>query len=77
MVYIDVRTADEYNEKHLEGAMHFDMLQMTTGKFPKLDKDTPIVLYCRSGGRAEIAKNLMLSSGFTDVTNGGGLSDLM
>ncbi len=77
MVYIDVRTDEEYNEKHKPGAIHHNIELMMDGKFPDLEKDTPVVLYCRSGGRAGRAKTLMQNAGFTNVTNGGGLDDVI
>jgi rhodanese-related sulfurtransferase len=35
-----------------------------------LSSDQEIVVYCRSGGRAESARSKLLQLGFTDVVNG-------
>jgi phage shock protein E len=35
-----------------------------------------VVLYCRSGHRAGVAKSILEKNGFSDVTNGGGLKDM-
>ncbi|MCA9695924.1 MAG: rhodanese-like domain-containing protein, partial [Myxococcales bacterium] len=39
------------------------------------DPSKPIVLYCRSGRRADAAKEELLQAGFTRITNLGGLKD--
>lgn len=75
-VYIDVRTDQEWEEGHLDDAMHFDVEKIKQGQIPDLAKDTPILLYCRTGRRAEEAKNILLASGFTNVSNIGGLEEL-
>jgi len=40
------------------------------------DHKHPVVLYCRSGHRAGVAKSILQKNGFSDVTNGGGLTDM-
>jgi phage shock protein E len=77
MIYIDVRTTDEYNDGHVPGAINFDVADMLLGELPDVSKDAEIVLYCRSGGRAETALGIMQKAGFTNVTNGGGYLDLV
>ena len=42
----------------------------------KLGRDTPIYLYCGSGGRAEMAKQRLELLGYTNVTNAGGLDEV-
>ncbi len=75
-VLIDVRTASEYAEGHLEGAR---LLDVTDGELqqalPDLDPAATYLVYCRSGNRASQAKALMEDAGFTDVTNLGSLND--
>lgn len=39
---------------------------------PGVDKDTPIITHCGGGGRGQLAKDFLLSNGFTNVLNGGG-----
>ena len=75
-VVIDVRTASEYAEGHLEGAR---LLDVTDGELqqalPDLDPSARYLVYCRSGNRASQAKALMEDAGFTDVTHLGSLND--
>jgi rhodanese-related sulfurtransferase len=36
------------------------------------DLDTPIITHCGGGGRGQLAKDFLMSKGFTKVLNGGG-----
>ncbi len=72
MLQIDVRTPDEYATGHYPDAINHELDLMMQGNFPDLPKDTEIQVYCRSGGRAGVAKQLMEQAGFTHVTNIGG-----
>ncbi|GAB55936.1 phage shock protein E [Glaciecola punicea ACAM 611] len=75
---IDVRTDAEFNEGHLSQALHIPHTTMLQGEgFADLDKTKPVVLYCRTGGRAGQAKAFLEDQGFTDVTNAGGISELI
>ena len=76
MIYIDVRTKEEFDGGHVDGALHHDIMQMMQGFFPNLKKDTNITLYCQSGNRAMIALDMMHTAGFTHVTSGGGIADI-
>lgn len=71
MIYIDVRTKGEYDTGHKDGALHHDIMDMMSGTFPELPKDSEIVLYCESGNRSMMAKSMMQDAGFTNVTDGG------
>lgn len=75
-VVIDVRTLEEYDAGHLDGALHLDW---NSGEFAagiaELDKDEQYLLYCRSGNRAGQAKAHMEEQGFTDVVNLGSLEE--
>jgi phage shock protein E len=75
-VWIDVRSPTEYASGHLQQATlsPFDGIEAGIAQL-QLSKDTPIYLYCRSGGRAEVAKNRLEALDYTNVTNAGGLED--
>ena len=76
---IDVRTADEFNQGHLKGAINLDV---ESGQFDTalatLDKSKTYALYCHSGRRATIAAKKMADAGFTSIINfnNGGFADL-
>lgn len=77
---LDVRTADEFGEGHVEGAIQIphDELGDRIGEVLEKqggDKHKPIVVYCRSGRRADTAKQVLLENGFDQVTNLGGYTD--
>jgi len=75
-VWIDVRTDEEWNAGHLQGAAHISFEEISD-KIATIteDKDAPIKLYCRSGRRAGVAKESLEKMGYTNVVNVGGLED--
>ncbi len=77
MTYIDVRTKEEYDKGHKEGALLFDIMDMMQGDFPEVPKDEEIILYCESGNRAGMAKTLMEQAGFQHVTNAGSVEQYL
>ena len=75
---IDVRTPDEYAAGHLAGAQNIDVEAADfASRISSLDKETPYLLYCRSGRRSAIAAEQMAKAGFTDIVDGGGMADLV
>lgn len=77
-VWIDVRSADEFKQGHLEGAVNVPHEQIAS-EIAKIspDKNAPVNLYCRSGRRAEVALQELKKLGYTNVTNHGGYDDLV
>ncbi len=75
-VVIDVRTPEEYDAGHLEGAT---LLDLNGGEFaaalPTLDPQAQYVVYCRSGNRSGQAVKMMEDAGFTSVTNLGSVEE--
>jgi phage shock protein E len=69
---LDVRTKLEYLIGHRKGAHYFNLDRLIAGELPNIPKDTPVGVYCASGNRSEVAKQLLLKQGFSDVTNLGG-----
>ena len=72
----DVRTPEEFSTKHVDAAINFNVEDMQAGSLPNVAKDSEIYVYCRSGNRSNQAKQILESSGFTNVTDLGGLTDL-
>ena len=73
-ILIDVRSAEEFAEGHLNGALlmpHTQVGRMIGSQVP--DKDTPIILYCHSGFRAVIAKLTLKVKGYKRVQNFGSM----
>ena len=77
-VWIDVRSAEEFNAGHLQDAVNIPHDKIIEGvKALGSDKDSPINLYCRSGRRAEAALTELKNAGYTNVINHGGYEDLV
>jgi phage shock protein E len=78
-VVIDVRTAEEFASGHVQGAINipYDQIAENIKSIPGLKKEDSILLYCRSGHRAGIAKQTLENIGFTKVQNGGGIDYLV
>ena len=71
---IDVRTQNEWDSGHLEGAQHIewqDILKLTES----ISKDQEIYLYCRSGNRSGKAAKILQENGFKQAINAGSISE--
>lgn len=71
-IIIDVREPDEYARGHVDGALNIPPNELLTGagKLADVPKETELVLYCVSGSRSNVARNILQSYGFTNVVNG-------
>lgn len=69
---VDVREPVEFNSGHVEGAINIPPTELMSGAKALQDvpKDTEIVLYCVSGSRSNVAKNILTGMGFTNLENG-------
>lgn len=69
-VLLDVRTPQEFNAGHLQGAQNIDWL---SGEFDALVKplkrDETVYVYCKMGGRSAKAQARLKELGFTNVIN--------
>lgn len=77
-ILVDVREPDEFAAGHIEGAVNIPrgVLEFQVDAHPALAcatdpalarKDMPLVLVCRSGGRAALAADSLQAMGFADV----------
>lgn len=74
-VVLDVRTAAEFAEGHLDGALNIDVQGGTFDtEVAELDRDATYVVYCRTGNRAGTAISRMSDLGFESLINAGSLS---
>jgi rhodanese-related sulfurtransferase len=67
-VVLDVRTAEEFDEGHIAGAVNISHDEIE-GNIAKLApyKDKTIVVHCRSGRRAASAESDLLNNGFKQL----------
>ena len=75
-VIIDARTQEEFDEGHIENAIlipEYEITERAEREIP--EKDTLILVYCRSGRRSKIASDALVSLGYTNVKEFGGIID--
>lgn len=75
---LDVRSESEYASAHVPGSKLIPHTELSSrvqelGATP----ETPIVVYCRSGRRAEAAIKTLREKGFLNLYNAGGVADLL
>lgn len=76
--WIDVRTPNEYSTSHVSSAVNipFDEIANKIAALTN-DKNAEIYLYCRSGRRADIAKNTLQNMSYNKVDNIGSLASAL
>lgn len=75
-IILDTRTQEEYEQGHIPGAIlipHDQIKDLAEGLLP--DKDQLILVYCRSGRRSKLAAQDLLSLGYTNIKEFGGIID--
>ena len=76
VMLIDVRSESEFGEGHVEGAVNFDFeAGVLAERLPMLVPDLTYGVYCRTGRRSALAKEMMEAAGFTDVRDLGSLEE--
>ncbi|MCC8157805.1 MAG: rhodanese-like domain-containing protein [Phascolarctobacterium sp.] len=75
LTVIDVRTKEEYASGHVPGSIliPFDEIKAKAGQLPQ-DKNTEIVVYCRSGRRSAIAADTLIALGYNRIYDMGAVS---
>ena len=75
-ILLDVRSPEEYASGYLQGALNIPHDRIGTEIAAVVpDKSAQVILYCRSGRRANTALEVMRAMGYTNVSNFGGLED--
>lgn len=64
-VLLDVREQDEWDEAHIEGAIHIPMSELMS-RMDELSKEKPIHIMCHSGGRSLYAVEYLAHAGHDD-----------
>ncbi len=75
-ILLDVRTQEEYDEAHIEGAVllpDYEIKEKAGERLP--DKNAMILVYCRTGRRSAASANQLLEMGYTQVIDFGGIVD--
>ena len=68
IVLLDVRSAKEYNQGHIAGAINvsYDNVESQLAQLTKYQQ-SKVVVYCRSGRRAGIAEQVLAENGFSHL----------
>ena len=76
-ILVDVRTEDEYNEEHIDGALLLSLDTITEESAVDVidSKDSYIILYCQSGNRSHQALEKLEELGYTNVYDLGAISN--
>ena len=75
-ILLDVRTIEEFNEKHIPDAVNIPNESIGTQPISALpDKDQLILVYCRSGNRSKQASEKLVALGYTNIVECGGIND--
>ena len=75
-VIIDARTQAEFDEGHIGNAILIPEYEITDRAEKEIpEKDTLILVYCRSGRRSKIAADALAQLGYTNVKEFGGIID--
>ena len=69
---VDVREPHEREAGHVAGSRHIEFSRLSQ-EAASIDRDKPLVLYCRMGGRSSVALQAFKASGFDAHNMEGGL----
>ena len=75
-VLLDARSEEEFSEGHIPGAIvipYEEVSERAEAEIP--EKDVPVFVYCRSGRRSKIAAEELVSLGYSEVYEFGGIID--
>lgn len=71
-VLIDVRTEEEYKQGNIKNSINIPLNEIETLDY---EKDTVIIVYCRSGARSKNAANVLINNGYTNVYDFGSIDN--
>ncbi|MGN1235242.1 MAG: rhodanese-like domain-containing protein [Christensenellaceae bacterium] len=73
-VLLDVRSSEEYQSGHIAKSVNIPLDKIGSIEYTIEDRNTPIFVYCLSGGRSARAVAYLQKAGYTNVKNIGGIS---
>lgn len=76
VIILDVREQDEYDSGHIPGAILLPVSTIdedtATAVIPQ--KDSSVLVYCRSGNRSKTASSTLAELGYTSIYEFGGIN---
>lgn len=70
---IDVREAYEREAGHIDGTRHIELVELSSAA-ASVERERPVVFYCRVGSRSAMAAQAFRASGFEAYSMQGGLA---
>ena len=76
VIILDVREQDEYDSGHIPGAVLLPVgtIDEETAASVIPDKDSTVLVYCRSGNRSKTASSALAELGYTNIYEFGGIN---
>lgn len=76
IISLDVREQDEYDSGHIPGAVLLPLgnIDETTAAEVIPEKDSTVLVYCRSGNRSKTASSKLAELGYINIYEFGGIS---
>ena len=76
VIILDVREQDEYDSGHIPGAVLLPVgtIDETTAAEVIPEKDSTVLVYCRSGNRSKTASSTLSELGYTGIYEFGGIN---
>lgn len=76
IIVLDVREQDEYDSSHISGAVLLPVGTIDEESAAEVipEKDTAVLVYCRSGNRSKTASSTLAELGYTNVYEFGGIN---
>jgi len=66
LILLDVRTQEEYDSGHIEGAILIPIIELED-RLDELSKNKEMLVYCRTGNRSSTAVNVLRANGYTKI----------
>ena len=76
VIILDVREQDEYDSGHIPGAVLLPVgtIDETTAAEVIPEKDSTVLVYCRSGNRSKTASSTLAELGYSNIYEFGGIN---
>ena len=76
VIILDVREQAEYDSGHIPGAVLLPVgtIDETTAAEEIPEKDSTVLVYCRSGNRSKTASSTLAELGYTNIYEFGGIN---
>ncbi|MEX0595011.1 MAG: rhodanese-like domain-containing protein [Candidatus Paceibacterota bacterium] len=73
-ILLDVRTEAEFEQGHIEGALNFDISSPNIiQEIVNLDHSKTYIIYCKSGGRSQLASMILQQKAFKVINSSIGI----